>query len=228
MDTITSPIENEEKLLQKVSPIHLTQSLGQSSMLSHSSDNSYSQSDDDFVPPDSTSSPGKSSSSDDFELIRKPSIQELVNQAEDFTPTQRIDDFDDDDDLSLPINIKENSIVEFDDDQFSDKDDYFEQNDDTIMPNEKLLRAVPEVKKVNENMPSPRWGSTMTMIDDSKLLVYGGQGYDTKTKKAENFSDLHVYDLNKKTWKKPVNCEGKIGLCIQMLHNAPCRMEHDY
>ena len=175
-------------------------------MLSDSSDHSDCESDGDFVPPESKSN--ENSPVHDIKLTRKPSIQELVNQAEDLTQTQKIDDFDDM--LSLDnIGSNENSIVEFNEKDLDEKEDYFERDHDnensTAVEEDDSVQAQ---VKVDPNIPSPRWGSTMTMIDNSKLLVYGGQGYDTKTSNVTNFSDLHVYDLNKKTWRKPVDCEG--------------------
>ena len=199
-------MEKEKHQVKKVSPLQM----GQSSMLSDSSDHSDSESDGDFVPPESPSD--ENTPVKDIQLTRKPSIQELVHQAEDLTQTQKIDEFDDM--LSLDNNnmgLNENSIVEFDERDLDEKEDYFERDNDnenstTVGEEESVQKQV----KIDPNIPSPRWGSTMTLIDNSKLLVYGGQGYDTKTNNVTNFSDLHVYDLKKKTWRKPVDCEGTL------------------
>lgn len=135
----------------------------------------------------------KDTATKDSSETRKPSIQELVERAEeDLTPTQRNDDLDE------MTQSQPNTIVEFD-----------EAESGTESPHDDSLTQ----ERLDENIPSPRWGNTMTMIENSKLLVYGGQGIDTKTKKLTTFNDLHVYDLNNKSWKKPINCEGKYNGC---------------
>ncbi|KAL7548546.1 hypothetical protein ACHAWF_011837 [Thalassiosira exigua] len=50
--------------------------------------------------------------------------------------------------------------------------------------------------------PCPRWGQTMTMIDNSRFIVYGGQTVDSDSVKA--LSDLYVYDLLEHKWTKPI------------------------
>ncbi len=144
------------------------------------------------IMPAETKNNNSSSVGSTIELSRKPSIQELVDRAVDLTQTQSAESLD---------NISEcqpNTIVEFDN---------IENGIDSTMDDD--LSVKNDLIKIDENVPSPRWGNSMTMIDNSKLLVYGGQGLDPKTNTLTTFSDLHVYDLNKKTWKKPVNCEGK-------------------
>ena len=56
--------------------------------------------------------------------------------------------------------------------------------------------------------PSARWAHTMTHIGGNRVLVYGGQTFDAETGRPKILSDIHVYDLQKKVWCKPVNCEG--------------------
>jgi len=58
----------------------------------------------------------------------------------------------------------------------------------------------------DKNLPCPRWGQTVTLIEDSKVLVYGGQTLDGD--KVCTLTDLHIYDLVKRSWSKPINCEG--------------------
>jgi len=58
------------------------------------------------------------------------------------------------------------------------------------------------------NIPSARWGQTMVLIENSRLLVYGGERLDSDSQNLKTLSDLHVYDLNTKKWTKPINCEG--------------------
>jgi hypothetical protein len=60
----------------------------------------------------------------------------------------------------------------------------------------------------DKNLPCDRWGHTMTLIDEDRLLVYGGQTFDMKENKIMTLADLHVYDLSKNVWSRPVNCEG--------------------
>jgi len=59
-----------------------------------------------------------------------------------------------------------------------------------------------------EVAPSPRWGQTMTMITDTKFIVYGGQTFDPIDDSAKPLSDLFVYDLLDNNWSKPINCDG--------------------
>jgi hypothetical protein len=59
-----------------------------------------------------------------------------------------------------------------------------------------------------EVVPSPRWGQTMTMITDTKFIVYGGQTIDPVDDSAKPLSDLFLYDLLENKWSKPINCEG--------------------
>jgi hypothetical protein len=60
----------------------------------------------------------------------------------------------------------------------------------------------------DKNLPCDRWGHTMTLIEDDRLLVYGGQTFDKNENKITTLADLHVYDMTKKIWSRPVNCEG--------------------
>lgn len=59
-----------------------------------------------------------------------------------------------------------------------------------------------------EPPPSPRWGHTMTKLDGNRILVYGGQSFDAETGRPTILSDIHVYDMSKCIWYKPVNSEG--------------------
>ena len=126
----------------------------------------------------------------------KFSIQELVGMDEGLTQTQRVDDADE---MSMSQG-GHNTIVEIDD-----------MEDSQFFGNETSLSSVKDDvrSKVDINVPCPRWGSTMTMIDESKIMVYGGQGIDPKTNDYVTFNDLFVYDVINRTWKQPVNCEGK-------------------
>ncbi|KAL7498725.1 hypothetical protein ACHAWT_008084 [Skeletonema menzelii] len=62
--------------------------------------------------------------------------------------------------------------------------------------------------KKKEIAPSPRWGQTMTMITDTKFIVYGGQTFDPADDSAKPLSDLFVYCLLENKWSKPINCDG--------------------
>lgn len=58
------------------------------------------------------------------------------------------------------------------------------------------------------NAPPPRWGHTMTSIDDgSKLLVYGGQTLN-EAGVPTTHGDLYVYDIHRSDFSKPIHCEG--------------------
>jgi hypothetical protein len=56
--------------------------------------------------------------------------------------------------------------------------------------------------------PSPRWGATMTEVQDGKFLVYGGQSYDVDGNTII-MSDVYTYDPKTRTWDKPVNSRGE-------------------
>ncbi len=72
----------------------------------------------------------------------------------------------------------------------------------------------------DNNAPCPRWGQTMTLIEDSKLLVYGGQTLDGD--KIKTLTDLHVYDMVKRTWSKPINCEGMPRTWVSLKFDIEC------
>jgi len=57
------------------------------------------------------------------------------------------------------------------------------------------------------NIPMGRWGHTLTLVDHSRIVLYGGQTYDTSTNTLRTLSDLYLYDMNKRKWNKPINCE---------------------
>ena len=169
--------------------------LGQSSMLSQSFDETDSDKYADSVSTADKSGTLNKNTDNDLELTRKPSIKELVDRAVgDLTQTQHVASSDD---MSESQPNNNNTIVEFDEVESS----FDDVNDVDVSVHTDL--------KVDENVPSPRWGNTMTLIDNNKVLVYGGQGLDAKSNKVTTFSDLHVYDLSTRLWKKPVNCEGK-------------------
>lgn len=56
--------------------------------------------------------------------------------------------------------------------------------------------------------PCARWAHTLTKIAGNRLLCYGGQTFCEETGRPKILQDIHVYDLSKKIWYKPVNCEG--------------------
>jgi len=57
-------------------------------------------------------------------------------------------------------------------------------------------------------IPCKRWGQTMTMIDHSRIMMYGGEEYDETTYTTTTLSDLYVYSVPTKDWYKPIQCEG--------------------
>ncbi len=169
--------------------------LGQSTMLSQGSTSTVSRFDNinDMMLNETIASERKS---DGAFLKRKISIQELVAGDEDLTQTQQIDD---EDEISMSQG-GHNTIVEIDD---MEESQFFE-NETSLLPVELTAKSNARV-----SLPSPRWGSTMTMIDKSKILVYGGQGVDPKTNDYVTYNDLYLYDVVNRTWKQPVNCEGE-------------------
>jgi hypothetical protein len=49
--------------------------------------------------------------------------------------------------------------------------------------------------------PAPRWGHTLTRIDDDRVLVYGGQNHE-----GETLGDIFMYSGGE--WTRPIQCEG--------------------
>ena len=60
----------------------------------------------------------------------------------------------------------------------------------------------------NKSIPTPRWGHTMTLIDHSRVLVYGGQGQSPISDDLVTFDDIFIYNLQTKKWSRPPNCLG--------------------
>jgi Galactose oxidase, central domain/Kelch motif len=66
--------------------------------------------------------------------------------------------------------------------------------------------------------PCPRWGHSMTLLDENRVLVYGGQSLDTVTKFPATLSDVHVHHHNESlspsddaatlSWVQPFHCHG--------------------
>eukprot|EP00547_Thalassionema_nitzschioides_P010812 CAMPEP_0194256002 /NCGR_PEP_ID=MMETSP0158-20130606/35781_1 /TAXON_ID=33649 /ORGANISM="Thalassionema nitzschioides, Strain L26-B" /LENGTH=499 /DNA_ID=CAMNT_0038994545 /DNA_START=62 /DNA_END=1558 /DNA_ORIENTATION=- len=56
-------------------------------------------------------------------------------------------------------------------------------------------------REEGELVPSPRWGHTVTTIDNNRTLVYGGQSGDGLTQ-----GDIMIYSAGR--WCKPVNVAG--------------------
>jgi len=59
------------------------------------------------------------------------------------------------------------------------------------------------VRTPNIENPPPRWGHTLTLIKNDRLVCYGGQSLAAGT-----LCDLHVYNLKSRSWSKPINCSG--------------------
>ena len=111
------------------------------------------------------------------------------------TPTGYMQEDDDSHDDSVSNNsVSDDSLVEEDVDTARTTSQHY------VSPDTKAL-------SFNNNAPPPRWGHTMTSIEDgSKALIYGGQ---TLTEDGvTTHGDLYVYDFAKAEFSKPVHCEG--------------------
>ena len=64
------------------------------------------------------------------------------------------------------------------------------------------------ISQRGKHHPCARWGQSMTLVDHSRVLVYGGQTFDKDTDSLRTLSDIHVYDMATCKWSKPVNCDG--------------------
>jgi len=107
-----------------------------------------------------------------------------------------------------------NTIMEFDDENSVPGP---EMTTSTIIEyapkfeNELILnREVPLPSSTDKIIPCARWGHSMVLIDNSQLLVYGGEAVDPDGNNLKTLSDIHVYDLPKQKWTKPINCEGML------------------
>lgn len=70
-------------------------------------------------------------------------------------------------------------------------------NEESISPSPHSAYSPDE----DELVPSPRWGHTVTLIDNDRSLVYGGQSGDGQTQ-----GDIMIYSGGR--WCKPVNVTG--------------------
>jgi len=149
---------------------------------------------------------------------QSPIVQEIVKNidngavSESDKKSQYGDD--DDDDVSEEGN-NDNTIMELDD-CLSAEVKEAEENDTEI--SNKLESSTttsffqPARKSINSktnNPPCPRWGQTMTLIDHSRMIIYGGQAPGAENDDSfTTLSDIHVYDIAQNKWTKPVNCHG--------------------
>jgi hypothetical protein len=65
-----------------------------------------------------------------------------------------------------------------------------------------VVKAQWEAVEVKGTVPAERWGDSVTKISDNRVVVYGGADDDEAT-----LGDLHVYDLKRQEWSRPLNCE---------------------
>jgi len=142
-----------------------------------------------------------SSSSSIEQLVEQEEMKGTQMEAEEDEPTQIVEDsLKQDEDGAHQINS--NAIMEYDDDESISG---IEVSNPYSAKGE---TDVSDLQIADKHRPCNRWGHTMTLIDDNKALIYGGQAFDEKEKKFSTLADLHVYDMNKKAWSKPINCEG--------------------
>ena len=127
-------------------------------------------------------------------------VQREETQMEQEEPTQIFgDDHHDDDDDDNDTN----AILEYE----SEEESVLASKYSTKALSATATVATP-VPAIDPNRPCERWGHTMNLIDGNKILIYGGQAFDEKENKNKTLKDLHVYDMQKRAWSKPVNCEG--------------------
>jgi hypothetical protein len=158
-------------------------------------------------------------------ITRASSIEKLVEQEEmkgsqmdmemmeddeiEDEPTQIVEDsFNrDEEDVTETCTsnqMSSNAIMEYDDDE-----DESISGMEASNPYEAKGEAdVSALQLAEKHRPCDRWGHTMTLIDENRVLIYGGQSFDDTEKKFNTLNDLRVFDLMKKVWSKPINCEG--------------------
>ena len=137
--------------------------------------------------------------------------QQTQQEQEEEEPTQVFGEDDDD------MDANANEILEYESDESDHVMESFQVHTNvpttsatSQIESKPVLSCTSDSKVMTKdpNVPCARWGHTMNLIDGNKILVYGGQAYDEKENKNKTMKDLHVYDMEKRTWSKPLNCEG--------------------
>jgi hypothetical protein len=141
---------------------------------------------------------GRASSSSIAQLVQQEELNQIQMDMSDDERSQISGD-DSDDHSHEP---RKNTIEEVDD---NEEDCQLDAGNPYASSNEMGGKGniVPD-----KNLPYDRWGHTMTLIDEDRLLVYGGQTFDKNENKIMTLADLHVYDMSKHVWSRPINCEG--------------------
>ena len=141
------------------------------------------------------SPPSKSQSTDDMEMENMEAIQNAKSPSKiqkilDSAASQS----------SAEKDYEPNSLTQ---DSFAGMD----HQGMSAVANRVSIGGSPMVPK-SQDPPCPRWGHTMTSIGPDRFLVYGGQAYDPESGCAKTFSDVYIFDLSKKQWVRPLNCDG--------------------
>jgi len=71
-------------------------------------------------------------------------------------------------------------------------------------------------------MPCGRWGQTLTMIDEDRMILYGGQCLD-ENDDFKTLSSLYVFNLTKRTWEEPVTNNPNLLRCWHTTASIPDR-----
>lgn len=92
----------------------------------------------------------------------------------------------------------------------TDTSDVAEEQDSKPKAAETTVQSVlRNILQTKTTMPSPRWGHSMNLIDHSRVLVYGGQGFNNELEnKLVTHNDIFIFNLQTKKWTQPPNCLG--------------------
>lgn len=94
-------------------------------------------------------------------------------------------------------------------DESSQDDNGIRSEDETpITKNTVATEETTPIADETPTAPCPRWGHTMTQLNDDRLLIYGGQSFDLGGNPTI-LSDVHIYNPSQRSWDKPINCRGE-------------------
>ena len=145
----------------------------------------------------------RASSSDELLPLGQLSQPEEPTQTSQVDGTQIIDNTQADTIIDCSQTQTDQSMID------TSSSDHNMESNSIIQMDEGSKRSIDVPERKGHNAPpAPRWGMTCTKVAGNRILVYGGQAFHPETNLPTILSDIHVYDVSKRLWYKPVNCEG--------------------
>mmetsp|Transcript_37988 Transcript_37988/g.82650 ORF Transcript_37988/g.82650 Transcript_37988/m.82650 type:complete len:782 (-) Transcript_37988:521-2866(-) len=119
------------------------------------------------------------------------------------------DDGGNDADANDDANVEASSDNEEEGAIEANENEDIEASADAASDTATITRRTPSspIGQKGKHHPCARWGQTMTLIDHGRILVYGGQTFDTEANSFKTLPDIHVYDMSTRKWTKPVSSE---------------------